>query len=122
MICSGDLYNKMNDKQRSYIIFVQNPTKPNEVHVRANYWFYFGFAKAKATRSILRYSSLLRKFKIFDIKLALLKRKYKDFALTWLWESKTKIAYDPWFTAQWFHAEIIGDTWSNTPRIPRRDI
>ena len=36
VICSQDLCNKMNDKQRSYIIFVQNPAKPNEVHARAN--------------------------------------------------------------------------------------
>ena len=36
VICSQDLCNKMNDKQRSYIIFVQNPAKPNEVHTRAN--------------------------------------------------------------------------------------
>ena len=48
VICSQDLCNKMNDKQRSYIIFVQNPAKPNEVHARASTWFYVGLAKAKA--------------------------------------------------------------------------
>ena len=36
VICSQDLYNKMNNKQISYINVVQNPVKPNEVHVRAN--------------------------------------------------------------------------------------
>ena len=33
VICSQDLYNKMDDKHRSYFIFVQNPAKLNEVHV-----------------------------------------------------------------------------------------
>ena len=66
VICSQDLYNKMNDKQRSYIIFVQNPANPSEVRARANSWFYVGFTKAKATNSIIRYSGLSRKFKIID--------------------------------------------------------
>ena len=64
VIGSQDLYSKMNNKQRGYIIFVQNLAKPNEVYVRANSWFYVGFAKAKATHSIIRYSGLSRKFKI----------------------------------------------------------
>ena len=120
MICSQDLYNKLNDKQRSYIIFVQNPTKPNEVHVRANSWFYVGFAKTKASSIITRYSCLLRKFKIIDSQLATLKQIYKDFAVTLFWEFKKKNAYGLWFTAQWFHDEIFGDTLYNTPTIPRR--
>ena len=120
VICSQDLCNKMNDKQRSYIIFVQNPAKPNEVHARANTWFYVGLAKAKATNSLTRYSYLLRKLKITDSQLAPLKQKYKDFALTWFWEFKTKTAYDPWFTTQWFHDEVFGDTLYNTPTIARR--
>ena len=36
VICSQDLYNKMNDKQKSYIILVENPEEGNEVHSRAN--------------------------------------------------------------------------------------
>ena len=44
------------------------------------------FCKAKATRSVITYSSLSRKFKIIDSELAPLKQKYKDFALTWFWE------------------------------------
>ena len=72
----------MNIKQRSYVIFVQNPAKPNEVHIRINSWFYVGFSKAKATHSIIRYSGLSRKFKITDTELAPLKQRYKDFALT----------------------------------------
>ena len=110
----------MNDKQRSYIIFVQNPAKPNEVHVRANFWFYVGFAKVKATRSIIRYSSLSRKFKIIDSELVPLKQKYKDFAVTWFWEFKTKKTWGPWFTAYWFRNEIFGDELYSTPTIPRR--
>ena len=43
---------------------MQNPAKSNEVHVRANSWFYVGFAKVKATRSIIRYNGLSRKFKM----------------------------------------------------------
>ena len=66
VICSQDQYNKMNDKQRSDINFVQNPAKLNEVHVKASSGFYVGFAKAKATNSIIIYSNLLRKFKIID--------------------------------------------------------
>ena len=94
VICSQDQYNKMNDKQRSDINFVQNPAKLNEVHVKPNSWFYVGFAKAKAINTIIIYSDLLRKFKIIDSQLAPLKQKYKDFALTWFWEFKTKNAYD----------------------------
>ena len=100
VIGSQDLYSKINNKQRGYIIFVQNLAKPNEVHVRVNSWFYIGFAKAKATHSIITYSGLSRKFKIIDSELAHLKQKYKDFALTWFWKFKTKKANDPWFTAQ----------------------
>ena len=33
---------------------------------------------------------------------------------------KKKNAYGLWFTAQWFHDEIFGDTLYNTPTIPRR--
>ena len=120
VIRSQNLYNKMNIKQRSYIIFVQNPAKPNEVHIRANSWFYVGFSKAKATHSIIRYSGLSRKFKITDTELAPLKQRYKDFALTWFWEFKTKNALGPCFTAQWFHDETFGDTLHNMPAIPRR--
>ena len=88
----------MNDMQRSYIIFVQNPSKPNEVHVRANSWFYISFAKGKA-------SGLLRKFKIIDSQLAHLKQRYIDFVLTWFWEFKTKITCRSWFAAQWLQDE-----------------
>ena len=84
----------MNDKQRSYIIFVQNPTKANEVHVRANSWFYVGFAKTKTSSIITRYSCLLRKFKIIDSQLATLKQIYKDFAVTLFWEFKKKMRTD----------------------------
>ena len=105
VICFQDLYNKMNDMQRSYIIFVQNPAKPNEVHVRANSWFYISFAKGKATNSIIRCSGLLRKFKIIDSQLAPLKQKYIDFVLTWFWEFKTKITCRSWFAAQWLQDE-----------------
>ena len=52
VICFQDLYNKMNDKQRSYIIFVQNTANLREVHVRANSWFYIGFTMAKAYNQI----------------------------------------------------------------------
>ena len=45
-------YNKMNDKQRSYIIFVQNTANLREVHVRANSWLYIGFTMAKAYNQI----------------------------------------------------------------------
>ena len=78
------------------------------------------FCKAKATRSVITYSSLSRKFKIIDSELAPLKQKYKDFALTWFSEFKTKNAYSSWFTAYWFHDEIFGGTLYNTPTIPRR--
>ena len=86
--------------KEAILFFVQNPAKPNEVHIRANSWFYVGFSKAKATHSIIRYSGLSRKFKITDTELAPLKQRYKDFALTWFWEFKTKNALGPCFTAQ----------------------
>ena len=110
VICSQDLYNKMNKKQISYINVAQNPVKPNEVHVRANSWFYAGFARVKATNSIIRYSVLSRKFKIIDSKLVPLKEIYKDFALTWFRQFETKNAYSLWFTAYWFYDEIFGDS------------
>ena len=78
------------------------------------------FCKAKATRSVITYSSLSRKFKITDSELAPLKQKYKDFALTWFLEFKTKNTYSSWFTAYCFHDEIFGDTLYNTPTTPRR--
>ena len=78
------------------------------------------FCKAKATRSVITYSGLSRKFKIIDSELAPLKQKYKDFALTWFSEFKTKNACSSWFTAYWFHDEIFVDTLYNTPTVPRR--
>ena len=81
----------MNNKQRSYIIFLLCLIKPDLVHVRANFWFYVGFVKAKSAGSIIRYSNLSRKFKIIDNHLAHLKQKFKDFGLTWFWEFKTKM-------------------------------
>ena len=109
-----DPYSKVNNRQISYIIFVQNPASPNEVHVRATYWFNIGFAKAKAIDSIIRYSGLSKRFSIIGSQLAPLKQKYKDFASTWFWEFKTKNVYSPWFTAQRFHDELFGDVLYNT--------
>ena len=64
-----------------------------EVHLSADSQFYVGFAKAKVTKSIIRYSGLSTITKVIDNELAPLKQKYKDFALTWFWEFKTKNAY-----------------------------
>ena len=99
MISSQDLYSNVNNKQRSYIIFLQNPARQNEVHIRATSWFYIGFAKAKAINSIIRCSRLSKKFKIIASQSAPLKQKYKDSDLTWFWEFKTENACSPWSTA-----------------------
>ena len=107
VICSQDLYSKMNYKQKSYIIFMQDSIRLNVVHVRAKSYFYVGFAKKKAADSIIRYSSLLRKFKIIDSQLVSLKQKFKDFDLTWFWEFKIRDAYGYWFRAYLFHIKYL---------------
>ena len=79
VICCQDVYSKMNNKQKSYIVFIKDLIRADVVQVSANSWFYD--ARAKATDGTIRYSHLLRKFKIIDSQLAPLKQKYEDFGL-----------------------------------------
>ena len=106
--------------KKSYIIFIESRDHENIVHMKSNAVFYIGFAKAKAPRSIIKYCSLLRKFRIKYSKLIPQKQKYSNLSPIWFWGFRLKGDWTPLITARWFHDEIFGYMLYNVPVIPLR--
>ena len=106
--------------KKRYIIFIQSRDHENIVHTKLNATFCIGFAKAKAPRSIIRYCSLLRKFRIKYSKLIPRKQKYSNLSPILFWGFRLKGDWTPLITARWFHDEIFGYMLYNVPVIPLR--
>ena len=79
LTCSEDAWQIMNNKQKSYIFFVQNKTYMQDVFFRQGVRIFVGFKKVSKKRNIIRYSYPKRYFKIQDDKLKVLKNKYPNF-------------------------------------------
>ena len=102
----------MNRKQKNNSVVVQDIKRNNVVHIN----------KLINPDNIVRYSHLLRKFKLTNRQIDDLKQKISSFSLTWFWKYKAKnITYPKEICpAYWFHKEMIGNTSYNTPTIPTR--